>query len=92
MKNTTNFSSNPDYRSIDQNSVPNLQRPNALDRFENLFISEEAKEKEAGPERSQGNETDFGIEISNTEEKPTSMFKSALPSLKLNIENKLSPD
>lgn len=32
------------------------------------------------------------IEISNTEDKPNSMFKKALPSLKLNIENKLSPD
>ena len=32
------------------------------------------------------------IEISNTADKPNSMFKKALPSLKLNIENKLSPE
>lgn len=53
-----------------------------MDGFNELFISE------SPPEKSDS----CDIEISNTEDKPSSMFKSALPSLKLNIENKLSPD
>lgn len=53
-----------------------------LDGFKDLFISESQQISK---------EESCDIEISNTEDKPNSMFKSALPSLKLNIENKLSP-
>jgi len=49
--------------------------------------------KAAASYAGQGEEDrdEFDMEISNTESNPNSMFKSALPSLKLNIESKLSP-